>query len=64
VLLYGAKDVNNCGAMKIVNKIDNLSRKGVDSNSLLYKELGMFYPLKCPTATTTIIYIKHRRKKT
>jgi hypothetical protein len=63
MLLYRAKDVNNHGAMDIVNKRDSLSRKSVDSNSLSYKELFMFYPLKRSTATTTIIY-KHRRKKT
>jgi hypothetical protein len=63
VLLYRAKDVNNYEAMDTVNKMDGLSRKSVDSNSLSCKELGMFYPLKGPTTTTTIIY-KHRRKKT
>jgi hypothetical protein len=64
MLLYGAKVVNNCGEMKIVNKGDDLSRKIVEINSLSYKELSLFYPLKFPTATTTIIIYKHRRKKT
>jgi hypothetical protein len=63
VLVYRAKDVNNYGAMDAVYKRDGLSRKNVDSNSLSYKELCMLYPIKGPTATTTIIY-KHRRKKT
>jgi hypothetical protein len=55
--------VDKYGAMDIVYKKDDLSRKYVDSNSLLYKGLCMFYPLKRSTATTTIIYINRGERR-